>query len=151
LASEVHFLRLGLCLLLKIRVSHEQWVSPVGQETRGNVKRSTDTAVIEHEAGCAEQLSRFFPNIAAVRIPVQVTALRPSGPKLKEATVLEFGGSEFGIFLSTLPVEFDDRVRLERSAENCIADASVVAVQYHEGRKAVAVKFKQPCDWMTRA
>jgi hypothetical protein len=114
------------------------------------VKRSTETAVVEHEAGCAEQLSRFFPNAAAVRIPVQVTALG-TGPRLKEATVLEFAGPEFGIFLCTLPVEFDDRVRLARNNENCVGDATVVAVQYHQGRKAVAVKFKQPCDWMTSA
>jgi hypothetical protein len=114
------------------------------------VKRPTNIAVIEHEAGCAEQLSRFFPNTTALRIPVQVTALRSSGSRLKEATVLEFGGPEHAIFLCTLPLEFDDRVRLQRNPENCAADASVVAVQYHEGRKAVAVKFKQPCDWMAR-
>jgi hypothetical protein len=30
-----------------------------------------------------------------------------------------------------------------------VADATVVAVQYHEGRKAVAVKFTQGlCDWV---
>jgi hypothetical protein len=115
------------------------------------VKRSNHTAVIEQEAGCAEQLSRFFPETTAVRIPVQVTALSSPGGKLKEATVLEFGGPEYAIFLCTLPVEFDDRVRLQRASENCACDASVVAVQYYEGRKAVAVKFEHPCDWMARA
>jgi hypothetical protein len=104
----------------------------------------------EGETGCAEQLARFFPGVSAMRIPVQATALR-SGANLREATVLEFGGDEHAIFLSTLPLEFDDRVRLQRDTSGGAADATVVAVQYHEGRKAVAVKFAQGrCDWVTR-
>jgi hypothetical protein len=41
-------------------------------------------------------------------------------------------------------------VRLERDSNGAaVADATVVAVQYHEGRKAVAVKFTQGlCDWV---
>ena len=104
----------------------------------------------ECETDCAEQLARFFPGVTPVRIPVQATALR-SGAKLREATVLEFGGDEHAIFLSTLPLEFDDRVRLQRDTPGGAADATVVAVQYHEGRKAIAVKFAQGrCDWVTR-
>jgi len=50
-----------------------------------------------------------------------------------------------------LPLEFDDRVRLERDQKGRAAEANVIAVQYHEGRKAVAVKFTQgPCDWVTQ-
>lgn len=116
------------------------------------MKRSTETAVSELEVGCAEQLARFFPGATAVRVPVQVTALRGGKAKLREATVLEFGGPQHAIFLSTLPLEFEDRVRLERdSRRGAVADATVVAVQYHEGRKAVAVKFTQGlCDWVMR-
>ena len=114
------------------------------------MKRSTETAVSEHELGCAEQLARFFPDAAAVRVPVQVTALRGGRAKLREATVLEFGAAQHAIFLSTLPLEFEDRVRLERDSRgSAVAEATVVAVQYHEGRKAVAVKFTQGlCDWV---
>ena len=44
-----------------------------------------------------------------------------------------------------------DRVRLERSPKLRSADATVIAVQYHEGRKAVAVRFTQgPCEWVTQ-
>ena len=119
--------------------------------SRGRVKRSTETAVSEHELGCAEQLARFFPGAAAVRVPVQVTALRGGRAKLREATVLEFGAAQHAIFLSTLPLEFEDRVRLERDSHGGVAEATVVAVQYHEGRKAVAVKFTQGlCDWVMR-
>jgi len=119
-------------------------------KSRGCVKRSTETAISEHELGCAEQLARFFPAAAPVRVPVQVTALRGGRAKLREATVLEFGGAQHAIFLSTLPLEFEDRVRLEHDSHGvAAADATVVAVQYHEGRKAVAVKFTQgSCDWV---
>jgi hypothetical protein len=114
------------------------------------VKRSTEVAVIEPEVDCAGQLARFFPGSAPVRVPVQVTSLRGGGAKLREATVLEFGGAQHAIFISKLPLEFEDHVRVQRDARaDATADATVVAVQYHEGRKAVAVKFTQGlCDWV---
>jgi len=117
------------------------------------VKRSTEVAVAEHEhghePGFAEQLARFFPRAVPLRIPIQVTSLR-GGNKLREATVVEFGGSEHAIFTCTLPLEFDDHVKLQCDSQNT-TEATVVAVQYHEGRKAVAVKFNHgPCDWVTQ-
>jgi hypothetical protein len=123
---------------------------PCAGKSRGCVKHSTEIVVNDRELDCAEQLARFFPSAAAVRVPVQVTALRGTGLKLREATVLEFGSAQHAIFLSTLPLEFEDRVRLERDSHGrTVTDATVVAVQYHEGRKAVAVKFTQgSCDWM---
>jgi hypothetical protein len=121
-------------------------------KSRGRVKRSTETAVSEYELGCTEQLARFFPGVSAVRVPAQVTALRGGGANLREATVLEFGGRQHAIFLSTLPLEFEDHVRLQRDSRGApIIDATVVAVQYHEGQKAVAVKFTRGlCDWVTQ-
>lgn len=121
--------------------------------SRGTVKRSTEVAVAEHEhaqePGFAEQLARFFPRAVPLRIPIQVTTLR-GGNKLREATVVEFGGSEHAIFVCALPLEFDDHVKLQCDPQNS-AEATVVAVQYHEGRKAVAVKFNHgPCDWVTQ-
>ena len=69
---------------------------------------------------------------------------------MREATVLEFGAAEHAIFLSTLPLEFDDRVRVEAVEPGHPAEATVVAVQYQEGRKAVAVRFLQGhCNWVT--
>jgi hypothetical protein len=115
------------------------------------VRRTSGAAVTESELDCAEQLARFFPDANRMRVPVQVTALRAGNAKLREATLLEFGAAEHAIFLSTLPLEFDDRVRIERDRNGCAADAAVVAVQYHEGRKAVAVRFLQgPCAWVTQ-
>lgn len=113
------------------------------------MKRANGTTVTEHQQGCAEQLARFFPRLPAVRIPVTVTALR-SGSKLREATLLEFGGQQNAIFVSTLPLDFDDRVQVEPDSPSLAADATVIAVQYHQGRKAVAVKFSHGCNWVTQ-
>jgi len=84
-----------------------------------------------------------------VRLPVQVTALRGGATLLREPSVVEFAGLEHAILVSSLPLEFDDRVRLEGSRKADTTDATVVAVQYHDGQKAVAVKFLHgPNHWM---
>jgi hypothetical protein len=115
------------------------------------VKRSAGVALPEQEQGCAEQLARFFPQTSAVHVPIRVTALRAGSTNLREAATIEFGSAGLAIFLSALPLEFDDRVQLERDRKGRAVEATVIAVQYHEGRKAVAVKFtKGPCDWVTQ-
>ena len=115
----------------------------------GSVKRSAETELLE-ELTCAKQLARFFPLASSVRIPVQVTVVRNGALRLREAAIVEFCGPEHAIFVSSLPLEFDDRVRLERDRRGG-SEASVVAVQYHEGRKAVAVRFLEgACDWVTQ-
>jgi hypothetical protein len=120
-------------------------------ELRGRLKQFADVALTSAEGNCAEQLSRFFPQAAPIRLPVQVTSLRPGSSRLRESTVVEFGGPLYAIFLSTLPLEFDDRVKLHGDTQGRAAEATVIAVQYHEGRKAVAVRFSNgPCDWITQ-
>lgn len=106
----------------------------------------TITAV---ERECTEQLARFFPKLPAVRIPVHVTPCRLGQARLQETTVVEFGTGEYAIFLSQLALEFDDRVRLVRDGRGRSVEAAVIALQYHQGRKAVAVRFLDgPCEWM---
>jgi hypothetical protein len=103
------------------------------------------------ERECAVQLARFFPKLPAVRIPVQVIPRRYGQASTKEATIVEFGTAEYAIFLSQLALEFDDRVRLVRHGGGHSVEAAVIALQYHEGRKAVAVRFLDgPCEWMMR-
>jgi len=108
-------------------------------------------ALISEELSCSEQLARFFPNLPAAKIPVRVAPLSPgvSPVRLQEAVMIEFGSHEFAIFVSTLPLEFADRLRISREGGGHSAEATVVALQYHEGRKAVAVRFQDgPCEWM---
>jgi hypothetical protein len=104
---------------------------------------------IAREQECTGQLARFFPKLPSVRIPVRITPLRPGQLRVQEATVVEFGTGEFAIFLSKLALEFDDRVRLVRDGGGRPAEAAVIALQYQEGSKAVAVRFLDcPCEWM---
>jgi len=113
--------------------------------------RTGGSALVTNERSCAEQLARFFPHANAVRVPVQVTSPRGASTNLREATIVEFSSGHHAIFLSTLPLEFGDRVRLEARPQGFQSEATVDAVQYHEGRKAVAVRFLQgPCDWVTK-
>ena len=102
------------------------------------------------------KLAQFFPDAVAVRIPVRVTGLgshgtAPAGNALQENTVIEFGTPDEVLFASTLPLEFEDRVRLESADGSLKTEASVVAVQYHQGRIAVAVRFVRAlANWIIK-
>jgi len=64
--------------------------------------------------------------------------------------VVEFAGRQRAIFNSSLPLEFEDRVRLENERGHQI-EGQVVAVQYYDGKTAVAVQILDgPFSWMNR-
>ncbi|HUL34365.1 MAG TPA: hypothetical protein VL128_10815 [Candidatus Eisenbacteria bacterium] len=108
-------------------------------------------ALITEELSCSEQLARFFPKIPAAKISVRVEPVRPnaSPARLHEAALVEYASPEYAIFVSTLPLEFDDRVRISREGGGRSAEAVVIALQYHDARKAIAVRFLNgPCEWM---
>jgi len=90
---------------------------------------------------CVEKLAQLFPSASPVRIPVRVMTVGTSRPRLQEQTVIEFGTTQEVLFASTLPLEFEDRLRLLNSDGSLDARAKVVAVRYHHGRKAVAARF----------
>lgn len=103
------------------------------------------------ELGCAEQLARFFPQVGPVQVAAQVIARGAGRKELKEVVTVQFSGPEHAIFLSALPIEFNDAVRLMRREGGETVEGSVVAVQYDEMRKAVAVRFTGgPCEWLSR-
>ena len=91
------------------------------------------------------KLAEFFPDAVAVRIPVRITGLgvrgNSAGNGLSENTVIEFGTPQEVLFASSLPLEFEDKLKLENSDGSLQAEASVVAVQYQNGRTAVAARF----------
>ena len=76
-----------------------------------------------------------------MRLPVRVVALGSGQRRLEEQTVIEFGTAHEVLFASTLPLEFEDRVQVLNSDGSLDARATVVAVRYHDGRKAVAARF----------
>jgi hypothetical protein len=90
---------------------------------------------------CVEKLAQLFPSASPVRIPVRVIALGTGARQLHEHTVIEFGTPHEVLFASALPLEFEDHVQLLNSDGSLDARATVVAVRYHEGRKAVAARF----------
>jgi hypothetical protein len=93
------------------------------------------------EQTCVVKLAQLFPSATPVRIPVRVTTLGAGRRRLQEQTVIEFGTAHEVLFASTLPLEFEDRVRVLNSDGSLDACATVVAVRYHDGRKAVAARF----------
>ena len=90
---------------------------------------------------CVEKLSQLFPSASPMRIPVRVVTLASARRPLQEQTVIEFGTAQEVLFASTLPLEFEDGVRVLNSDGSLDARATVVAVRYHDGRKAVAARF----------
>jgi hypothetical protein len=114
------------------------------------VRAISEETVSRNGEGCAEQLARFFRAIEPVEIPVRVSAARPGNAQLHENVVVEFCGREHAIFRSALPLEYNDDLRLTARGKAGPLCARVVAVQYHEGLKAVAVRFESgPCQWVT--
>ncbi len=105
------------------------------------MKRVGTATIQDTSQGCAGQLARFFPGARPVHIPAQVTALRPGQTRPSERTIVEYAGSGHAIFLCHLPLDFDDRVHMETKDGGPPEEAAVIAVQYHEGKKAVAVRF----------
>lgn len=111
----------------------------------------THTQAAESAAGCVAQLAQFFPNVQPVQVPAELRSLKHGASNLRENVLVEFASRENAIFSSTLPLEFSDRVRLQHGQENKFADAIVVAVQYQDERKAVAVRFSDgQSSWVNR-
>ena len=106
---------------------------------------------ISQEQTCAEKLARLFPGASPMRIPVRVLTLGSGRQRLQEKTVIEFGTANEVLFSSKLPLEFEDRVQLLNSDGSLDACATVVAVRYHNGRKAVAARFVGSIDnWIIK-
>ena len=108
------------------------------------------------------RLARFFPEATAVRIPIKLSRASGSGNDGAGAltsdsayiqdTVIEFGTPHEVLFAINHPLEFADRVVLNSKDGSLQAEASVVAVQYHPERTAVAVRFlKHVPNWIVKS
>lgn len=110
------------------------------------------TTKLERTASpCADRLARFFPEAESVEVRALLTPLRAGPGRVCESVMVEFASAEKAIFRSSLPLEFNDRVQLQQANGTGKAEGTVIAVQYHEGRRAVAVQFAngQPA-WVKR-
>jgi hypothetical protein len=90
---------------------------------------------------CVERLAELFPSASPVRIPIRVITLGTGRRRLQEQTIIEFGTAKEVLFSSALPLEFEDHIRLLNSDGSLDTRAIIVAVRYHDGRKAVAARF----------
>ena len=71
---------------------------------------------------------------------------------MKEQTLIEYGTADEVLFASSLPLEFDDSLQLENADGTLRAQASIVALQYHNGHIAIAARFTaKPANWIIQA
>jgi hypothetical protein len=112
-----------------------------GKERGGPVTQQAGIVSAIADQTCVEKLAKLFPSASPVRLPVRVVAMGTGRQSLQEKTVIEFGTAQEVLFASTLPLEFEDRVRVVNSDGTLDARAKVVAVRYHDGMKAVAARF----------
>jgi len=104
------------------------------------------------EQSCVQKLAQLFPHACPLQLPVNVSSLGTGRSRLREQTVLEYGTEFEVLFPSVLPLEFEDRVRLVIANSSLDIVATVVAVRYHGGRKAVAVRFESKVpNWVIRS
>ncbi len=103
------------------------------------------------EASIVAKLAKFFPDSTPVRIPVRLTRLGAEGEIPTENTVIEFGTPREVLFACSLPLEFADKIHMQNSDGSLDAEASVVAVQYHSDRTAVAARFsREVANWIVK-
>ena len=97
------------------------------------------------------RLAKFLPQATPVRIPVTLTRVGRESGAFSENTVIEFGTPREVLFASSAPLEFSETLRLQNSDSSLDAEASVVAVQYHNGRTAVAARFtREVANWIVK-
>ena len=96
------------------------------------------------------KLASFFAAATPVRIPVRLTRLG-TGDVFSESTVIEFATPREVLFACAAPLEFADRIHLKNSDGSLDVEATVVAVQYHEEKTAVAARFTQDvANWIVK-
>ena len=105
------------------------------------------TTLAETDLGGTEQLARFFPDARPVGLPTTLALKRGGSVAVREAVVVEYAGAETAIFASALPLEFDELIQLENDRAQTL-EAKVIAVQYQQGRTAVAVQILRQFSWM---
>lgn len=114
-------------------------------------KEATAPARSGQEVSTAK-LAKFFPDASPVRIPIRLTKVSSEPEPFAERTIIEFGTTKEVLFASSLPLEFADILRLQNSDGTLDVQASVVALEYSDGRTAVAARFTQKVvNWIVKS
>ena len=111
----------------------------------------TELGTVLDVPACVDKLAELFPSASPVRIPVQLSTMSVGRQRLQERTVIEFGTPQEVLFGSSLPLEFEDRIHIATSDHSLDVRATVVAVRYDGGRKAVAARFESEVgNWIIK-
>ena len=118
------------------------------------------------ESDIVSRLAKFFPEAAPVRIPIKLsrvnnddngngrdsTTVHTNDSAFFQDTVIEFGTAHEILFMVAEPLEFADHVLVESTDGSFYAEATVVAVQYHPKRAAVAVRLlNHVANWIVKS
>lgn len=107
-----------------------------------------------YDANSVADLARFFPDAMPVRYPVQLTRIPEENGMtgFRESTVVEFATTRELLFVSKVPLEFGDQLKVRNSDGSLDEAASVVAVQYQPGKTLVAARFKRDVpNWIVKS
>ncbi len=98
--------------------------------------------------GSLAKLASLFPAARPVDLPVRLTRIGGAGNG-PENVVIEFATPQEVLFTCGTPLQFAECVRLQNSDGSLNEEASVVAVQNHEGEIAVAARFlRKVAHWI---
>lgn len=101
---------------------------------------------------CVSELARFFAGAVPMKIPVRVIKGNSVNGASAEETAIEFGTSREVLFVSRLPLDFDDTVRVRNSDGSLDIAAKIVAMRFHHGKMAVAARFLEDVkNWVIKA
>ena len=119
-------------------------------------QQATAPARTAENATIVAGLARFFPEATPVRVPVQLARVvlggDPDAVPFGESIVIEFGTPREVLFECNTPLEFGDELRLRNSDRTFDVTVSVVALQYHPGRIAVAARFRgEVPNWIVKS
>jgi len=103
-------------------------------------------------AECVEELARFFPGVMQVRIPVRVCKGRSCKATSSEETMIEFGTVDEVLFVSSLPLDFEDIVRIRNADGSLDIVAKIIAMHLYHDKMAIAAKFLEDVpNWIIKA
>jgi len=103
-------------------------------------------------AECVEELARFFPGVMQVRIPVRVCKGRSGKATSSEETMIEFGTVDEVLFVSGLPLDFEDIVRIRNADGSLDIVAEIIAMHLYHDKMAIAAKFLEGVpNWIIKA
>jgi hypothetical protein len=114
-------------------------------------KESFNGGELSEPTECVAELARFFPGIVPLRIPVLIVK-GDSARATAEQTMIEFGTAEECLFVSGLPLEFEDIVHVRAADGSLDGTAKIVAMRLHDDKMAFAARFQNDvANWMMKA